>query len=297
VKQEQEKIPHKHMISIKEWINYTLNLVVSGVGVVLLVAMAVHSPPPLNFIFICGIFGWGYYVLSKGQSLSIPITDKIFKYDEGSTDEVTEINASGGMEKKILESKNRNVEKLGSENQKSRNNNRTIDSLSRDKYVSFLRSKNYKEFEKYISKIMENSEYYTERTRYTNDGGYDIFAERIETKYLVECKKYERDTRVGRPDVMKLVGAMAGENIEYGIIVSSGFFTKEAKKYSKKTSVTLINCNKINDIMSEIERRLKSGKDQQIWAPVSKPVPLDIVPHGMAFRYNHTVWRRVNPKN
>lgn len=67
------------------------------------------------------------------------------------------------------------------------------------------------------------------------DGGKDIICRKGNDKSYVECKRYAYSNnakfKVDDNIVRKLIGAMAGDNITSGIIITSGLFTDEAIKY------------------------------------------------------------------
>lgn len=69
------------------------------------------------------------------------------------------------------------------------------------------------------------------------DGGKDIICRKGNDKYYIECKRYvysdNAKFKVDDNIVRKLIGAMAGDNITNGIIITSGVFTDEAINYMK----------------------------------------------------------------
>lgn len=70
------------------------------------------------------------------------------------------------------------------------------------------------------------------------DGGKDVIAtdKNGQTVYI-ECKLWDPknwDINVGRPIAQKLVGAMYGDGISRGMIVTTTEITNEAKEYIKK---------------------------------------------------------------
>ncbi|WP_186429649.1 restriction endonuclease [Clostridium sp. BSD9I1] len=67
------------------------------------------------------------------------------------------------------------------------------------------------------------------------DGGKDIICRKGNDKCYVECKRYAYSDnakfKVDDNIVRKLIGAMVGDNITNGIIITSGVFTDEAINY------------------------------------------------------------------
>lgn len=68
-----------------------------------------------------------------------------------------------------------------------------------------------------------------------NDGGKDICCRKGIEKYFVECKRYgcskNSQFKIDIEIIRKLIGAMKGENISKGIIITTGYATNEAMDY------------------------------------------------------------------
>lgn len=95
-----------------------------------------------------------------------------------------------------------------------------------------------REFEKFCAWLFKKSGKYesVELTKASCDGGKDII---LNGDTYVECKRYndgngEYDTfEIGREICQKLVGAMVGDGIKKGIIVTTGSINKNAWEYLK----------------------------------------------------------------
>jgi restriction system protein len=79
-------------------------------------------------------------------------------------------------------------------------------------------------------------------TQYTNDGGIDGIIQADELgfeKIYIQAKKYE--SKVGRPELQKFIGAMTGTN--KGVFITTSDFTENVKDYlnSRQEKVVLIN--------------------------------------------------------
>jgi len=81
-------------------------------------------------------------------------------------------------------------------------------------------------------------------TRYTNDEGIDGIIKEdklgLDTIYI-QAKRW--DGVVGRPELHKFVGALAGQGAKKGIFITTSSFTKEAKDYipRNETKIVLID--------------------------------------------------------
>jgi restriction system protein len=89
-------------------------------------------------------------------------------------------------------------------------------------------------------------------TRYTNDEGIDgiIKEDKLGLDVIyVQAKRWEGV--VGRPELHKFVGALAGQGAKKGIFITTSYFTKDAIDYTPKneTKIVLIDGNKLASYM------------------------------------------------
>ena len=72
----------------------------------------------------------------------------------------------------------------------------------------------------------------------------------------IQAKRWDADTTVGRPEVQKFVGALAGQGAQKGLFITTARFTKEAKNYVGKqsaTKVVLVDGEKLAKLMIEYD--------------------------------------------
>ena len=89
-------------------------------------------------------------------------------------------------------------------------------------------------------------------TRYTNDEGIDgiIKEDKLGLDVIyIQAKRW--DGVVGRPELHKFVGALAGQGAKKGVFITTSSFTKEAELYSPKneTKIVLIDGEKFAQYM------------------------------------------------
>jgi restriction system protein len=75
-------------------------------------------------------------------------------------------------------------------------------------------------------------------------------------KIYVQAKRWKKETKIGRPEIQKFVGALDGQRAKKGIFITTAFFTKEALEYANNTSnatIVLIDGEKLTDLMIEYE--------------------------------------------
>lgn len=132
-----------------------------------------------------------------------------------------------------------------------------------------LRTMNGREFEFACADIFKYLGYKVEITQATNDEGKDLI---LDNSIYVECKCWEEDN-ISRPILQKLVGAMVADNINKGIVITTSYFTDNAKEYMNKINknknvnieLKLYDLMDIRDILNEISKEeIKEEIDKKI---------------------------------
>lgn len=118
-----------------------------------------------------------------------------------------------------------------------------------------LRKMNPFAFEEYVAWMFRLLGYSDARaTGKTGDGGKDVIMhDRDGVLYYVECKRFGKDSVVGRPVVQKLVGACYPDHAK-GIVITSGSFTKNAIEEARKSGVRLIGPVELLEMIEKAER-------------------------------------------
>jgi hypothetical protein len=97
---------------------------------------------------------------------------------------------------------------------------------------------NPRKFEELIASIFKDLGFDVELTKATRDGGRDIIASirNAATNFLayVECKRYAADNKIDVGIIRNVVGVQYIEKPSKSIIVTTSFFTKDAKETAKK---------------------------------------------------------------
>ncbi len=111
-------------------------------------------------------------------------------------------------------------------------------------------SKSPREFEKLVVKLLQKMGYGGEIegsgivTQYSNDQGIDgIIKEDVLGLGLIhiQAKRYKLDCSIGRDDLNKFVGALAGNQSSKGVFITTSSFTKGAVEYANNLNgVTLV---------------------------------------------------------
>ena len=99
-------------------------------------------------------------------------------------------------------------------------------------------------------------------TPYSGDEGRDLIIQADDGWIYVECKHYARAS-VGRPVVQKLLGAMIGDGIPRGIVVTSGRFTRQAREFVERNrlDIALIDRERLSILAIRAGYRLESAPE------------------------------------
>lgn len=95
-----------------------------------------------------------------------------------------------------------------------------------------------RKFEELIAEILIRKGYEVELTPATRDGGKDIYAAHKTDLgsflYIIECKKYAPNNKIGVSILRDLYGVVSKENATCGIIATTSYFTKPAKDFQRE---------------------------------------------------------------
>lgn len=95
-------------------------------------------------------------------------------------------------------------------------------------------------------------------TTASGDGGIDgiITLDRLGLeKVYVQAKRWKTDSTVGRPEIQKFVGALAGQGGTRGVFITTSTYSNEAREYTKQVpnSLVLIDGKELASLMIEYE--------------------------------------------
>jgi restriction endonuclease Mrr len=100
-----------------------------------------------------------------------------------------------------------------------------------------LKRMNRRLFEELVAEIFHGFGYEVELTQQTHDGGKDIIAikrSEVEVKYLIECKRPDPGAYVSVGTVRELYGVKTSERATKGIMVTTAYFSPDAKMFLDK---------------------------------------------------------------
>jgi len=98
-----------------------------------------------------------------------------------------------------------------------------------------------------------------EVTQKTGDEGIDgvIKEDKLGLdKIYIQAKRWKKESKIGRPEIQKFVGALDGKRAKKGIFMTTAFFTKDAIDYANNTNnatVVLIDGERLTNLMIEYQ--------------------------------------------
>jgi HJR/Mrr/RecB family endonuclease len=110
------------------------------------------------------------------------------------------------------------------------------------------------EFEKFVADLFTALGYEAELTPLTGDGGKDIILRKNNTLAIVECKRYNENNKVSRPDIQKFHSALIDTNANEGFFITTSYFTEPAMKYTVDKPIKLININRLMEMIEDVKR-------------------------------------------
>ena len=108
------------------------------------------------------------------------------------------------------------------------------------------------EFEKLCHILLEKMGFDVTATKASGDGGIDLIAHNhqplLSGKYIIQCKRYAGG--VGEPIIRDLYGVVTSERANKGILITTGYFTKQAESFSQGKPLELIDGDKFQELLS-----------------------------------------------
>jgi HJR/Mrr/RecB family endonuclease len=95
------------------------------------------------------------------------------------------------------------------------------------------------EFEDKVAALFQTQGYKVQQTPYVRDEGKDAILEKDGKKAYLECKRHDPSNPVGRPTLQRLKGAMSADNIEHGVLVTTGTFSEPARVFAQANGIKL----------------------------------------------------------
>lgn len=122
--------------------------------------------------------------------------------------------------------------------------------------IDTIRQLSWQDFEELLAEAFRRQGYDAEVTggSRTPDGGVDIVLRRGPEKWLVQCKHWKK-YRVSVTTVRELQGVVSVERAQGGILVTSGTFTRDARRFAEKSLVELIDGEALVQLIGDLKNQ------------------------------------------
>lgn len=118
--------------------------------------------------------------------------------------------------------------------------------------IESIRALGWHEFERLLAEAFRRQGYAVDIVGGSGaDGGVDIRLNKAGETTLVQCKHWKRK-KVGVAIVRELLGAVASEGAQFGIVVTSGDFTNEAREFAAINPIRLMDGQQIARLIGEL---------------------------------------------
>jgi HJR/Mrr/RecB family endonuclease len=135
----------------------------------------------------------------------------------------------------------RALEDVKKRDEERKKGNQTLDNLRR---LSFG------EFEEFVKELLQELDYEKVTLRGgSGDQGADILAEKDGQRFAIQCKQYK--SKVGSPEVQRLLGAMQSTESQRGFLVTTSMFSLPAEKITREAPIDLIDGNTLIEWIAE----------------------------------------------
>jgi restriction system protein len=134
--------------------------------------------------------------------------------------------------------------------------------FERQKNLPDISALKWRGFEEVIGEAYRRQGYQVEeRGGNQPDGGIDLILRKKDETVLVQCKHWETE-QVGVKIVRELYGVVAAEGATKGVIVTTGYFTRDAEIFAHGKPLLLIRGNELSRLIEEGQKALASKPER-----------------------------------
>lgn len=131
--------------------------------------------------------------------------------------------------------------------------------LDKQESIDSIRNLSWKDFEELVGEAYRRQGYsVTENPGVGPDGGIDLILRRDGELTIVQCKQW-RVYKVGVEKVRELYGVQVSENASKSVLITSGFFTQEAKNFAAGKPIDLIEGSQLLELIKNLQPRKETA--------------------------------------
>lgn len=196
---------------------------------------------------------------SKARFIISEEGKKVFASGEKITNDVLKQYESIGVEKnKTVEAEN-DINSMNPQEVMDNMYKKINDDLA-DDLLERICAKSPVWFEKMVVTLLEKMGYCSEKngssivTKASGDEGIGgiIYQDKLGFDVIyIQAKKWDVSSTIGRPEIQKFCGAIAGPKDSRGLFITTAKFSKEAIEYANKQRIILVDGSKLTELMIE----------------------------------------------
>ena len=139
---------------------------------------------------------------------------------------------------------------------------RTRKLLDKQASIDSIRSLKWKAFEELVGEAYRRQGYAVfENPDAGPDGGIDLLMRKGGELIIVQCKQW-RANKVGVEKVRELYGLQISQNAAKSILITSGFFTQEAKNFAVDKPMDLVEGSYLLELIQNLQPTTKKATSQ-----------------------------------
>jgi hypothetical protein len=193
----------------------------------------------------------------------VTTTDKkiiVKEYLKLGVDEPNEMIISDLFEKFGLESNNEEIRRILTEciEENALDEFENNLGIENEKNLKDFSNLNGHQFEDYLKEVFSILGYQVLRTKLSGDQGADLIIKKDDEKTVVQAKKYFGS--VTNKAIQEVVASKKHYGAEKSMVVTTGTFTKSAIELAKSNKVELWDKNKLNEIITNINKSSNKNK-------------------------------------
>jgi restriction system protein len=136
-----------------------------------------------------------------------------------------------------------------------------------------LRETSWKDFEYLVAEAYGRQGYQVEYSLSRGaDGGVDLTLHKDGRKSLVQCKQWKVFS-VGAPVIREMFGVMTAERADEAIVVTTGEFTRDARKFADGKPIHLIDGPQLLVLVQSVQTRKAESEAEITPAPTELGIP------------------------
>ena len=126
------------------------------------------------------------------------------------------------------------------------------------------------EFEAFVAKLLQSRGFSVRVTSATGDFGADVVATKAGIKYAIQCKRNAIQNKVSVRAVQEAVAAVPFYDCDKSMVVTSGYFTKQAVQYAGKVGCDLVRRDMLMAWIKDFERARTKARDEELQVALAR---------------------------